>query len=244
MRRALSFLTPLGGAADAAPSALTWFPVVGAIIGLVVGAAWWGAGQVWAASAAAGIAVLADAALTGMLHLDGLADAADGLLPPLPRARRLDVMADPRIGAFGAAALVTIMLVRFGAFTAARPSPLAVAGLWSGSRTAMAVTAVTVPYARPGGLAAGFLRSPGAPAGIKAGRFRAAVITLIGAPLAVGLALAGRGVQVVAAVGAETVVAVAVVCLGWRRLGGFTGDVLGAAAVTAETAGLLVLAWR
>ena len=43
MRRALSFLTPFGGAADPAPSALTWFPVVGALIGLAVGGIWWAA---------------------------------------------------------------------------------------------------------------------------------------------------------------------------------------------------------
>jgi len=45
-------------------------------------------------------------------------------------------------------------------------------------------------------------------------------------------------------VGAEAVAAAAVVFLAWRRLGGFTGDVLGAAAVAGETAGLLILAWR
>jgi len=41
MRRALSFLTPFGGAAEPAPSALAWFPAVGALIGLGVGAVWW-----------------------------------------------------------------------------------------------------------------------------------------------------------------------------------------------------------
>jgi cobalamin synthase len=58
----------------------------------------------------------------------------------------------------------------------------------------------------------------------------------------VGLALAGRGVQGLAAVGVEAVVAAAVVFFACRRLGGFTGDVLGAAAVAGETAGLLTLA--
>jgi adenosylcobinamide-GDP ribazoletransferase len=241
MRRAMSFLTPFGGAADPAPSALAWFPAAGAIIGLAVGGIWWAARRAWAPPAAAAIAVIADAALTGMLHLDGFADAADGLLPPLPRARRLEVMADPRLGAFGVAGLAIVLLARFGAFASMMPSPVAVAGLWSGSRTAMAVTVRAVPYARPAGLASAFRSAPAAGLARLAGP---AVLGLAGGLLAVGLAFAGRGAHGLAAVAAEAVAAAAVVLLAWRRLGGFTGDVLGAAAVAGETAGLLTLAWR
>jgi adenosylcobinamide-GDP ribazoletransferase len=245
MRRAVSFLTPFGGAADPAPSALAWFPAVGALIGLAVGGIWWAARRGWAPPAAAAIAVIADAALTGLLHLDGLADAADGLLPPLTRARRLEVMADPRLGAFGVVGLAIVLLARFGAFASMLPSPLAVAGLWSGSRTAMAVTARAVPYARPAGLASAFL--PAAPTGPRPGAARLAgpaVLGLAGGLLALALAFAGRGVPGLAAVGAEAATAAAVVLLAWRRLGGFTGDVLGAAAVAGETVGLLTLALR
>ena len=246
MRRAVSFLTPFGGPADPAPSALAWFPAVGALIGLAVGGIWWAARRGWAPPAAAAIAVIADAALTGMLHLDGLADAADGLLPPLSRARRLEVMADPRLGAFGAAGLAIVLLARFGAFASMPPSPLAVAGLWSGSRTAMAVTARAVPYARPGGLASAFLPAPaaGARPGAAARLTGPALLGLAGGLLALALAFAGRGALGVAAVGAEAAGAAAVVFLAWRRLGGFTGDVLGAAAVVGETVGLLTLALR
>ncbi len=247
MRRALAFLTPFGGAAEPAPSALPWFPAVGALIGLGVGAVWWVARRAWPSPAAAAIALIADAALTGMLHLDGLADAADGLLPPLSRARRLEVMADPRLGAFGAAGLATVLLARFGALASMMASPLAVAGLWSGSRTAMAVTARAVPYARPAGLASAFRGLPAA----GAARPRTAAVLaspaflgLAGGLLAVALAFGGRGAQGLAAVGAESAGAGAVVFLAWRRLGGFTGDVLGAAAVVGETAGLLMLAWQ
>lgn len=246
MRRAVSFLTPFGGAADPAPSALAWFPVVGAIIGLGVGGVWWAAWRAWAPPAAAAIAVIADAALTGMLHLDGFADAADGLLPPLSRARRLEVMADPRLGAFGVAGLAIVLLARFGALASMPPSPLAVAGLWSGSRTAMAVTARAVPYARPGGLASAFLPAPtaGPRPGTAAHLAGPAVLGLAGGLLALALAFAGRGALGVAAVGAEAAAAAAVVLLARRRLGGFTGDVLGAAAVAGETIGLLTLALR
>jgi adenosylcobinamide-GDP ribazoletransferase len=242
MRRAVSFLTSFGGAADPAPSALAWFPVVGALIGLAVGGIWWAARRGWAPPAAAAVAVIADAGLTGMLHLDGLADSADGLLPPLPRARRLEVMADPRLGTFGVAALAIVLLTRFGAFASMLPSPLAVAGLWSGSRTVMAVTARAVPYARRSGLASAFLGAPSAGAARALASPSAAGLS--GGLLTVGLAVAGRGVHGLAAVGAEAAAAAAVVFLAWRRLGGFTGDVLGAAAVAGETAGLLTLAWR
>src|SRR5262249_2993845 len=150
MRRAVSFLTPFGGAADPKPSALAWFPLVGAIIGLAVGGGWGGGQRAWAPPGGAAIAVTADAALTGLLHLDGLADAADGLLPPLPRARRLEVMADPHLGAFGVAGLAIVLLTRFGAFASMLPSPLAAPRPWSRARPAVAGTARAGPHARPG----------------------------------------------------------------------------------------------
>ena len=71
-----------------------------------------------------------------------------------------------------------------------------------------------------------------------------AVLGLAGGLLALALAFAGRGALGVAAVGAEAAAAAAVVLLARRRLGGFTGDVLGAAAVAGETIGLLTLALR
>jgi adenosylcobinamide-GDP ribazoletransferase len=144
------------------------------------------------------------------------------------------------------AGLAIVLLARFGAFASMLPSPLAVAGLWSGSRTAMAVTARAVPYARPAGLASAFLPAPGAGArpGAAARLAGPALLGLAGGLLALALAFAGRGALGVAAVGAEAAGAAAVVFLAWRRLGGFTGDVLGAAAVVGETAGLLALALR
>ena len=64
--------------------------------------------------------------MTGCLHLDGLADAADGLLPRLAAARRLEVMAEPRVGAFGAVALVVVLSLRRRPLAVRRP-PLVVA---------------------------------------------------------------------------------------------------------------------
>src|SRR3954451_21883132 len=112
MRRALAFLTPLPVGRAGAPDrrSLAWVPVVGALIGLALGGIWWGAEHIWPPAVAAALVVLADLALTGMLHMDGLVDSADGLLPHAPtegheeeggRQWRLDVMQQADIGAFG-----------------------------------------------------------------------------------------------------------------------------------------------
>jgi adenosylcobinamide-GDP ribazoletransferase len=231
MRRALSFLTPLGGASAPAPGALAWFPVVGAAMGLALGGVWWLADRLWAAPVGAAVVVAADLALTGMLHFDGLVDSADGLLPPLDPARRLDVMADPATGAFGVGVGVAVLLLRWASLATLAPSPLLLGALWSASRLAMAVAARTVPYARPAGLASAFL----AP-----GRRR---VSVAGVLLCAALAVLGRGDAVVG-VAVLVIAAAAVVRLAVRRIGGFTGDVLGAAGVVGETAGLLAAAAR
>lgn len=231
MRRALSFLTPMGGAVAPSPSALAWFPVVGALLGLALGGVWWLADRLWAAPVAAAVVVAADLALTGLLHFDGLVDAADGLLPPLERGRRLEVMADPAAGAFGVGVGVVVLLLRWASLATLAPAPWLLAALWCTSRLAMAVVATTVPYARPGGLAGAFLEP---------GRRRAPVAGVLLVVLLAALA-GGDGVAGVAAL---VVVAGAVVALAARRIGGFTGDVLGAAGILGETAGLLAAAAR
>jgi len=235
-RRALAFLTPLGGAAVPSPSALGWFPVIGAALGAFLGLVWWGAHQLWPPAVAAGLVVAADLAITGMLHIDGLMDAADGLLPHLSRERRLEVLADPKVGAFGLAAGGTALLLRWAALFSMRPSVLLLVGLWAASRAFMAVTVSTVPYARAGsgGLASAFLQGDTARPGVAAGIIGTA---LAGGAVALWHPLAGL-VALAAGIGA----AVLVVLFAVRRIGGFTGDVLGAAGVVLETVGLVVAA--
>ena len=241
MRRALSVLTVLGRPAEPDERTLSWFPVVGAAVGAIVGSAWWLAGRIWAAALAAVIAVGVDAAVTGCLHLDGLADAADGLLPAVDRERRLAIMADPHVGAFGVVALVVVLFGRTAALAATPAKPLVVVALWCGSRTLMAVVARALPYAREdGGLASSFggsqrqTRRLSAWAGVAAYGMAATVV----------LGVLGAGTRGLAVVAAETVAMAVVVWFAWRRLGGYTGDVLGAGGVVAETVGLLALAAR
>jgi adenosylcobinamide-GDP ribazoletransferase len=227
---AVAFLTPVGGAATVAPSDLAWFPVVGAAIGLALGGIWWVADRLWAAPVAAAVVVAADLALTGMLHLDGLIDSADGLVPPFADpARRLDVMADPAAGAFGVGAAVTVVLLRWAALAALAPSAVLLGALWCASRLAMAVAARTGRYVRPGGLATAFL-DPGRRYLPVGGIVLGAVLTATG------------GLHAVAGVAVLGVSAAAVLGLAARRIGGFTGDVLGAAGMVGETFGLLAAA--
>ena len=237
-RQALAFLTPLGGAAMPTQAAFVWFPVVGALLGLVLGAIWWATDNALNPFAAAALVVAADLALTGALHFDGLLDSADGLLPHLPAERRLAVMAEPHVGAFAIAAGTSALLLRAAALTALGAGrPLLLAALWSLSRTAMAVTALTGRYARSHGLASSFLSEP-ADGDLSAAGTSWVAPAVIGAVLFLGLAVIHDPDSLVA-VAAAGVAAAGVGALARRRIGGFTGDTLGAGGVLAETVGLL-----
>ena len=251
MLEALAFLTPLGGARRPTPGALRWFPVVGAAMGLALGGIWWLVGRAWPPLAAAGIVVVADLALTGLLHLDGLVDTADGLLPPLPRERRLAVMRQPDAGAFGIGAAGAVLILRWAALASIRPAPLLLGGLWCLSRTAMAACARGMPYARAeGGIASAFgARSeegvPGGPgADRRASVRRIPLLYVVAALGAAGLAAAWSVPAGPVAVAVAAGGFAAVIWLAMRRIGGFTGDVLGAAGMVAETVGLLTAAAR
>ncbi|TAL21426.1 MAG: adenosylcobinamide-GDP ribazoletransferase, partial [Frankiales bacterium] len=171
------------------------------------------------------------------LHLDGLADSSDGLLPAMPVERRFDAMSDPRVGAFGAIAVAVVVVVRLAGFASAAASATAIAGLWCASRSAAAVVALTVPYARAHGLASAF---------VPAGRDvrRAAVVAGTGLLLAVPLVLVDRPAAGITALAVQLGVIAGVTAFAVRRIGGYTGDVLGASIVLGETAGLLALAAR
>jgi adenosylcobinamide-GDP ribazoletransferase len=191
------------------------------------------AARAWPGQVAAAVVVAADLGLTGLLHFDGLVDSADGLLAPMDRFTRLSVMSAPDVGAFGVGAGAVVVLLRWAALSVLRPGILLLGGLWCLSRTIMALVARTRKYARPdGGLATAF-----------AGPTRWPVL-VAGAAGAAALASAWRLVPGLAAVGAALAGGLLVVWLADRRIGGYTGDVLGASAMVAETAGLIAAAAR
>jgi cobalamin synthase/adenosyl cobinamide kinase/adenosyl cobinamide phosphate guanylyltransferase len=232
--QALAFLTPLGGAASPTQAAFLWFPVVGALLGLALGTIWWATDDGLGTLAAAALVVATDLALTGALHFDGLLDSADGLLPHMTPERRLAVMAEPHVGAFAVATGTTTLLLRAAALAALGAArPLLLAALWCLSRTAMAVTALTGSYARTSGLASSFLSEPARGEGPPW-----VAPAAIGTILVFGLAAIDDAGSVIAMLAAAAAAA-GVADLARRRIGGFTGDTLGAGGVVAETVGLL-----
>ncbi len=233
MLAALGFLTPFGPARAPNSAALRWFPLVGAAAGAIVGLVWWAASKGWHGPLVpAALAVATDLALTGMLHVDGLADSADGLLAHLSRERRLQVMSEPDIGAFGLATTVAVLVLRFAAFGALRPDIALVVGIWCVSRSLMVAAMLVLPYARSeGGLATVFL------GGRVAG---SALAASVGVAAGASLAIWAGGTPAAVGVGAAVVAVAALLWVARRRLGGFTGDVLGAAVVVSETAALVV----
>ena len=181
---------------------------------------------------AAAMALGALLLLTGALHEDGLADAADGLGGGRTAERALEIMADSRIGAFGAAALTVSLLTRWSALSAlavvdpvAAGAALAVAG--AVSRSVMAVGLAAWPSARQGGLSDAQGRAP---------EWAAATALAIGAMASVGLGLFAVGLVAGAAWIAAVAAGALTLLYAARRLGGQTGDVLGAAQQLAEIA--------
>ena len=228
---ALAFLSILGRSRAPGRWTLWWFPPVGAGLGAIVAGVHWGAHWLWPGMVAGVVVVAVDLALTGALHLDGLADSADGLLPHMERAKRLAVMATPGIGAFALAAAVPVMLARWAVLADPQVTPLSIVAVWMMSRTLVAAIPAFVTYARPDGLARPFL----------AGAYRWIAVWLIPATALLVVADTIRGAVAAAA---ATLAAAAVVLLARRRLGGFTGDVLGAVVMVSETVALLSFAAR
>lgn len=229
---AFGLLTVIGGGRSARAAAVGWFPVVGAALGTSLGIAWWACGRVFPPLVAGGLVVAADLALTGMLHLDGLVDTADGVLPHLDRSRRLAVMAEPQAGAFGVAAAVVVLVVRFAALSSIVPvsvvkGVLLIGGIWVASRSIMALGLVHLPSARESGMAAAFKGS-------------GSLAPVLGIVVSAVALVAWHAVAAPAVLAAELAGAGAVLLIAVRRLGGQTGDVLGAAGLLGETLALVL----
>lgn len=249
LRLALTTLTvlPVRGpvAVDrrTAGSAMTLAPLVGLLLGLVAAGVLEGAARVSGDLLAAALAVAVLALLTRGLHLDGLADTADGLASYRSPERALAVMRSPETGPLGIAVLVLALLVQVAALQACLADDRGATALVLAVVTArLAVTAActpSTPAASPTGLGSAV-----------AGTVRPAAAVLIA--LVVAAAAAGVGllsgpaeaVQAVVAVGLGLLAARALLRHAVRRLGGVTGDVLGALVETTTVVVLVVLSVR
>ncbi|MGR3617906.1 MAG: adenosylcobinamide-GDP ribazoletransferase [Roseovarius sp.] len=234
LRLALGLLTrlPLPGEVDLTRgAAASWaWPVAGLAVALAGGIGIWLTSALPVGlSAAAGLAVMI--LVTGAMHEDGLADTADGLWGGWDRARRLEIMKDSRIGTYGVIALILSLLARWsllvaligaGAFW---PALVAAALL---SRVPMVFVMAMLDPARPGGLSRAVGQPPlGAAWGALALALIPALLLCGGAAVwaVIGIALLTLGIAAIAQ----------------AKIGGQTGDILGASQQLAEIAALAVL---
>lgn len=225
--RTLSVLPVPGREAGKFSDSLYWFPLVGLFLGgLQAAAAMLAAGFAWPELSAA-LVLLSGVVLTRGMHADGLADMADGFFGGRDREARLRIMKDPSVGSFGVLALVLLYLLKWvvlARLLAGEFWTVLIAGVVL-ARVAQVVLASLLPYARSGGgTASGFVSGAGA--------WHAAAALLTGAGLVV--LLTGFSHLFFTLLGAFVAVSVLVGWLSVRRIGGVTGDVLGAASELCE----------
>lgn len=237
---AFAFLTrfPLAhrvevGEADVAHGAWA-FPLVGAAVGAATGLVVAGAGELLTPALAGALGTAAGVLLSGALHLDGLADVADGL-GGRTREEALRAMRDHAVGAYGATAIALDTIVRTALLAAllehgvaaVLAASIAAAAI---SRAAVLPLALALPYAQPVRGSGAALSGRGRPA-------RATVAIMLA--LAIAVAVSGLGVIACVAVAVPTVFLAGVHFR--RRLGGITGDALGATVEAVELACLMAL---
>lgn len=194
------------------------FPLVGLVVGGLAAGTYAGAWQVLPPVPSAVLAVAVAVAVTGGFHEDGLADTFDGFFGGYDPARRREIMRDSRIGTFGGAALVLSLLLRVSLLAALTPARGAVA-LLAGHVLGRGAILLAAPLSRPADPA-----SSGAAVAESAGPVGLVVGTLT-TLVPVGL-LVGPTAWVPSVAGAA--VTLAWVAVAHRRVGGITGDVLGA----------------
>ncbi len=213
---------------DRAAQAVWAYPLIGVAVGAVGGmtgtlALFLGLPD----AAAAALALAAMMLISGAMHEDGLADVCDGFWGAMAPARRLEIMRDSHIGTYGVLALVIVGLLRWtalGAVLAGGMAPLIAAAALS--RGLMPGIMALMPHARRDGLS----QSVGRPG---------AGVAMLAFGIGTAVALITLGWVGIAAILCASGAALAIALLAHRKIGGQTGDVLGAAQQISETAILL-----
>ena len=218
------------------------FPAVGWVVGAIGALTLAGALALWQPLVAAVLCTVVTVLVTGAFHEDGLADVADGLGGTSNRERALEIMRDSRIGAFGAIALVLALGLKFALLAA-----LAGQGAWVACVALLAAHVLSrlVPLAVMRALP--YVGAEGGKAKPMADAVSGSAVgigVLWSLPAVALLALAGGAANGIAALLAAALVGVVMVRLLRRRLGGFTGDALGATQQLSELAIYLALAAR
>jgi adenosylcobinamide-GDP ribazoletransferase len=210
----LRFKPPDDWSAGDSGRAAVWYPFVGLVVGTLTWLTWTGSMLVFPPFVAGVITLVIWVALTGGLHLDGLADCCDGLFVSASVERRLEIMKDPRMGAFGVIGLVLVLFLK-AATLASLPSVSSLGILLAASLGRWCILpAGLLPLARPSGMGADF-----------ASGFRHSFIYW-GAviPFVIAILLGTRGILslLFGLIGMAFVL-----WLAKSRIGGVTGDVFG-----------------
>jgi len=205
-----------------------YFPIVGALVGMLgaavaVCASWW-----WTPMVAASLAVLATVWATGAFHEDGLADTFDALGGAVPRERALAIMKDSRIGSYGAVALVLSLGLRIGLLSALIDAGRMAAALALVAAHAMGRTGAVCVMASLG-YAGDAEHAKAKPLATSVPVVSTMVALVTGLAVFTALACAdGRVLRWGAALLASLLLMLALRRWFLKRLGGYTGDTLGA----------------
>ncbi|WP_166416036.1 adenosylcobinamide-GDP ribazoletransferase [Cochlodiniinecator piscidefendens] len=208
------------------------YPVAGAVIGLLT--ALFGAALVAfdiSYSIAAALILGFQIIITGAMHEDGLADSADGLWGGWERTKRLEIMKDSHIGTYGVLALGLSLLIRWSALSLVIASDyglIALIAVAAISRAPMVAMMAALPNARQGGLS----KAVGKPDGTSA---------LIASIIGTGLALILLGFSGFVGFIYITLTSLACALIANKKIGGQTGDILGATQQISEITFLVVL---
>jgi adenosylcobinamide-GDP ribazoletransferase len=211
---------------------LPYFPVVGLVFGVAAAALAGGLAVLLPPAPAGALLVIALALLSGGLHVDGLADTADGFFSSRPKERILEIMRDSRTGPMGAAAVACVLLLKCAAVASMPPHWFVRAAFLMplAGRCSIVLVMTWLTYARPGGGLATVFGSARSWHALWAA-------ALLGGS---GWFVAGwRGLAATALV----IIATAMLSRwSWRKIGGYTGDTLGATCEIVEAVPSLVFA--
>jgi adenosylcobinamide-GDP ribazoletransferase len=256
---AITFLTriPIGAVVahdvNDLPGAATYFPVVGLIVG-VAGAIVFGlAARMWPPTIAVMLSVTFTVWITGALHEDALADAFDGFGGGWDRAQVLSIMKDSRVGSYALVGVLLVIALKLAALRAIVDAAPVRRGLVTGSAIAVGRAMISAHVLGRWSSVAliadhAYVRAAGANEREGAGRPFAGAVTRIRLAATTALALLITVLALGRATLAVVVVTGVVVWLAGRyferRIGGITGDALGAANQLVELAVYLTLAAR
>lgn len=213
--------------------ATRFFPVIGMITGAIGALVLMAADWVQLPALATALLALASIAIaTGGLHEDGLADTADGIGGGADRLARLEIMSDSRIGAYGVLALIFTVFLKAAGLAAlgAADGALALFAAAAVSRGILPLFMRTMPYAKESGLAAAAGKPEFNPVAVSLLITAAILFLSFGFWISVGVVLA---------------IAIVTGVIAWwvmQRLGGQTGDVLGAIQQISELVVILFIA--